>query len=224
MRFVSWVSLLTFSLATVLSTQVQASEGVSLDRTRIVIDGGKVEESLGVINHLKHPVLVQTSFLNASLENSSAFLASPPLYRLDAQRSNRVRVVKVESLPDDVESVFWVQVTFVPTTSIDVQQKVGLGYGQRIKLFYRPKNLQGDCQYVADHLQWNYKDGILSVKNPTKLSISMLRLEIDGKRVNADMVMPQSNFEWKLPNVKSQQFSFKYLDEYGGIRSKEVRF
>ena len=194
-----------------------------MDRTRVVIEGGKTEESLGVLNYLKHPVLVQTSFFTSNNEKSSAFLASPPLYRLDAQRSNRIRIHQVESLPEDIESVFWIQVTFIPTTSSNAQQKMGLGYGQRIKLFYRPKNLQGDCRYVADQLKWDYQNGILFVQNPTKLSISMVRLDINGQSINTQMLMPNSKFQWKLPTKQLQKFSFKYIDEYGGLRTKEVQ-
>ena len=214
---------LMLSISTLSSVQAKEPDGVGLDRTRVVIDGGKAEATLGVSNFLKKPVLVQTSFLDSKKLNSSAFLASPPLYRLDAQSSNRIRILQVESLPDDIESVFWVQVTFIPTTSTTEQRQMGIGYGQRIKLFYRPKNLQGDCRYVADQLKWDFQGGTLSVQNPTKLSISMVTLDLNGKSIDAQMLMPNSKFPWKLPNKQLQGFSFKYIDEYGGLRTKEVQ-
>lgn len=214
---------LMLSISALSSAQAQALDGVTIDRTRVVINGGKAEGTLGVSNFLNKPVLVQTSFLDLKKKKTSAFLASPPLYRLDAQKSNRIRILKVESLPDDVESVFWVQVTFIPTSSTNEQRQMGIGYGQRIKLFYRPKNLQGDCRYVADELKWNYQNGSLSVQNPTKLSISMVKLNLNGQSIDANMLMPNSKFQWKLPNQPLHAFSFQYIDEFGGLRTKEVQ-
>ena len=214
---------LMFSVSTLSPVHAQEIDGVTVDRTRVVIDGGKAEATLGISNFLKQPVLVQTSFLDFDKTKSSSFLASPPLYRLDARRSNRIRIIKVEALPDDVESVFWIQVTFIPTTSKNEQAQMGVGYGQRIKLFYRPKNLQGDCRYVADQLKWDYQGGTLTVQNPTKLSISMVKLNLNGQSIDANMLMPNSKFQWKLPNKQLQGFSFKYIDEYGGLRTKEVQ-
>ena len=214
---------LMLSMSTLSSVHAQVPDGVTIDRTRVVINGGKAEATLGVSNFLNKPVLVQTSFLDLKKENSSVFLASPPLYRLEAQQSNRVRILKVESLPDDVESVFWVQVTFIPTTSSEQQHRMGIGYGQRIKLFYRPKGLLGDCRYVADQLQWKLDNGVLSVQNPTKLSISMIKLDFKDSSIDASMLMPKSSFQWNLSNKEFREFSFQYIDEYGGLRTKEVQ-
>lgn len=214
---------LMLSVSTLSLAQVQGADGVTIDRSRVVIEGGKADATLGVSNFLKQPVLVQTSFLNLKNENSSAFLASPPLYRLEAQQSNRIRILKVESLPDDIESVFKVQVTFIPTTPSGQKSQLGIAYGQRIKLFYRPKGLQGDCRYVADQLKWKLENGILSVQNPTKLSISMIKLDVKGKSIDTTMLMPNSSFQWQLPSKQLSEFSFQYIDEYGGLRTKEVQ-
>lgn len=222
------MSVKGFSIALMALVQgmsfAHASEpvGVSLEATRVVIENGANEGHLGVVNSLQVPVLVHSSFENISGEKSNAFMAIPPLFKLDEKRTSRLRIVKTADLPQDKESVFYINVVSIPSSTNSSGSKLNIGLGQRIKVFYRPKDLVGDCQYAAQHLDWSYSKGVLRVHNPTQLSVSMIDFEVQGKQSKTSMLLPGQQAQWSIKAQKLERLSFRYIDEYGGVRTQEV--
>ena len=193
--------------------------GVSLESTRVVFQEGAKETTLGVSNSLSVPVLVHSSFEQISGEKSNAFMSIPPLFKLDENRTSRLRIAKVAELPQDRESVFFIHVVAIPSGNA----KLNIGLGQRIKVFYRPKGLVGDCEYAARNLSWSFTNGKLIAHNPTQLSVSMIDIDVQGKNTKTSMLLPGDRFELPVKLNKLQGFSFRYIDEYGAIRTQEVQ-
>ena len=192
--------------------------GVSLESTRVVFQEGSNEATLGVSNSLSVPVLVHSSFEQISGEKTNAFMSIPPLFKLDEKRTSRLRIVKTEKLPQDRESVFFIHVVAIPSGNA----KLNIGLGQRIKVFYRPKGLVGDCEYAARNLSWSFTNGNLIAHNPTQLSVSMIDIDVKGKSTKTSMLLPGERLELPVKVNKLQTFSFRYIDEYGAIRTQEV--
>ena len=193
--------------------------GVSLESTRVVFREGANEATLGVSNSLSEPVLVHSSFEHVSGEKSNAFMAIPPLFKLDADRTSRMRIVKVAELPQDRESVFFIHVVSIPSGN----KKLNIGLGQRIKVFYRPKGLVGDCEYAAQNLSWSFTDGKLIAHNPTQLSVSMIDIDVQGTTFKTSMLLSGDRVEFPIKRNRLQRFSFRYIDEYGALRTQEVQ-
>lgn len=222
------MSVKGFSIALMALVQgmsfAHASEpvGVSLQATRVVIENGANEAHLGVTNSLRSPILVHSSFETISGEKSNAFMAIPPLFKLDENRTSRLRIVKTAELPQDKESVFYINVVSIPSSKNTGGSQLNIGLGQRIKVFYRPKNVEGNCQYAAQHLDWSYSKGVLRVNNPTQLSVSMIDFELQGERTKTTMLLPGQQAQWPMKMQKTERISFRYIDEYGGVRTQEV--
>lgn len=66
------------------------------------------------------------------------FIITPPLFRLDPGKNNILRIVNTTpGLPQDRESVYWVNVKAIPSKSDDSENKnvLQIAVRTRIKLF-----------------------------------------------------------------------------------------
>lgn len=200
------------------TTPKDAIEGVNLDRTRVIIDDGKNSSSYGVGNHMAGPVVVSSWVTQLNGKPANQFVVSPSLFQLSSGKTGKGTIRVVSDLPQDRESVFWLVVNTAAAGIESKKNSVSFSLGQRIKVFYRPKGLEGDTHYAAKNLTWSYEAGTLKVKNPTGLSVSISDI-ISSKKSEriASMVMPFSEASWKVPlGAEPQNLSFTFIDEYGG--------
>ena len=184
-----WPVTLIASCAFATSIYAAPIQGIQLDRTRVVIQDGQTESLVGVGSTLSVPSLVKTSFEALDGTPTDNFIAVPPLYRLESNQANRIRILTVKALPTDRESVFYVKVVAYPGEK-ESGNSLRYGIGQRIKLFYRPKGIDYDCKAAVEHLNWRFDRQTLTVNNPTKLSVSMTELQVGNQKIEATMVLP----------------------------------
>lgn len=119
-----------------------AHAGVVTGGTRLIYPGGKKESSLSVTNNDATPYLIQ-SWVESN-KGAALFLLTPPLFRLEGEQQTRLRVIYSGGLPENKESMFWMNIKAIPSS----QAKAGANTLQiaiktRIKLIYRPKSVQG---------------------------------------------------------------------------------
>lgn len=221
--FIKRASISVGLMSVALSACASDAAGVRLDRTRVVFQDGAREAFVGLTNSLSVPVLVRTTFHDLNEKPIDSFMAIPPVYRLDSGKANRIRLVNVAELPQDKESVFYVTVSCFPAAQAQ-ENSIRYALGQRIKLFYRPASVKHDCSYVANQLKWSQEGGYLHVLNPTKVSISMTEVNLGDVKKTVSMLLPGEKSKYKLdkPLKRNQVFSFKYIDEYGGVRTQSV--
>ena len=200
-------------------------EGVGLDRTRVLIENSENEAQLGVLNSLSTPVLVYTSFLDVNGNPVNTFTAVPPIYRMEAKKNNRIRIVRVADLPGDRESVYWVNVVTVPGGEFKSNQ-LKILQGQRIKIFYRPKSINASCHSAAEALRWTIRNNVLKVENPSPVSVSMTQMKIDGSTFKAKMLLPYQHHEWDITGIKpkASEFKFYHVNEHGALQIKSVQW
>ena len=93
-----------------------ANASVSIGGTRLLYDGSKKEASLSVRNPDSNPYLIQSSLDNLD-DNAQKppFVITPPLYRLDGNKENMMRVILTGNLPQNKESMFWLRVKAIPS-------------------------------------------------------------------------------------------------------------
>lgn len=208
----------------------QSPAGVSLGGTRLVYEGNKKETSIIVFSNEedRYPYLIQ-SFVDAAGEkgdrpNASRppFVVTPPLFRLDPGKENVLRVVRVGGdLPDDRESVFWLNVKAIPGTDKSNQDAntLKLSLKNRIKLFYRPGSLvkERDSETFSG-VRFSRKGSALIVSNPTPYFISFSSLRVGGEKIDTDFVMvpPKGESRYLLPpGVKGSAVEWAYITDYG---------
>ncbi|WGS46917.1 fimbria/pilus periplasmic chaperone [Burkholderia sp. JSH-S8] len=159
-----------------------AHAGVVVMGTRVIYPSDEREVSVKLSNQGKSPALVKVWIDNGDEreipENISApFTLTPPIFRLDPQNGQTLRLsyVEGEGLAGDKESMFWLNVLEVPPKPKADRgaNYIHLAYRTRIKLFFRPANLKGEAAEAPANIVWTVKlDGgdkgyALKAENPS---------------------------------------------------------
>jgi len=177
---------LNIFLAAIFMLAFHAQAGISLSQTRLVFEAENKEENLTVRNETDQPILVQ-SWLDGGKDDDKAvpFAVTPPLTKLGAKGQQLLRLLyKGSGLPQDKESVVWLNVQEIPAKS-DASNTLQIAVRQRIKVFYRPSNLMGNVADAPSSLQWQVqKDGkSISVYNPSAYHVSTLQINLGSGSV-----------------------------------------
>ncbi|MDM7011609.1 fimbrial biogenesis chaperone, partial [Klebsiella michiganensis] len=159
-----------------------AHAGVVTGGTRLIYPGGKKESSLSVTNNDATPYLIQ-SWVESN-KGAAPFLLTPPLFRLEGEQQTRLRVIYSGGLPENKESMFWMNIKAIPSS----QAKAGANTLQiaiktRIKLIYRPKSVQGTPEMVTEQLRWTRSGNTLQVMNPTAFYMNFAEVKVGGAEV-----------------------------------------
>lgn len=219
----------TFCLITALfSTMPLSWAGVVVGGTRVIYDSAKKEATIGVLNPEKTtPYLIQSWVENASPTDTSKtpFIITPPLFRLDAGQENTLRIVRTGGqLPEDRESLFWLNIKSIPASSRENTNQLQISVKTRIKLIYRPMALASQASDAYKALTFTRKGNQLQVTNPTAYSIAFYRVSVAGQEIkDAGTVAPFSNLSWPLPAGASGTVSWQIINDFGGISPAESK-
>ena len=218
-----------FAVLLTMSIANAQDGGIQLSTSRLVIDEGNKAISYGVTNHYSLPVLASAVVTTYEGKPTSAFTASPSLYQIQPKTTAQGKVIQLENIPLDKESVFWLNVKTIVANSNEKNRSEGgsLGFAiaQRIKVFYRPKGLNENCHSSADNLIWKKtKNGIKAINN-SKISVSIVEIKSGKEMKNiSDTLLPGNEKEWKVMFKTAEKLEFKYIDEYGNYIDKEIIF
>ena len=202
-----------------------AYTNVMISGTRVIYDGNKREASILVTNNDENrPYLIQ-SFISTDADGKKApFIVTPPLFRLDAGRENILRIMRTGGdLPLDKESVFYLNVKAIPSAQDNMRNVLFITVKTRIKLFYRPKDIQGDAEESYKLLTFRRVGKQLEVKNPTNYYVTINQLKMGNQIVNlndAEMIAPQGISYFHIPAKSSDLISWNSINSYGGISTE----
>lgn len=209
-------------VVSVLST-LPAQAAIALDRTRAIFPGDKKSISLTISNENSvQPYLAQAWLENTQGEKIDTPLSViPPLQRVDAGKKSVIRIndVAASSLPQDRESVFWLNVREIPPAS-DKANVLQVALQTKIKVYYRPAAIISDTLTRWDDQLRLYpeKDGY-RVENPTPYYITLIAIT-GGEKARVDkhfkpvMIEPKSSVR-----VKSTRFATPWvttINDFGG--------
>ncbi|WP_175685420.1 fimbrial biogenesis chaperone [Burkholderia anthina] len=221
-----------------------ADASVVIGATRVVYPEKEREVTVKLTNEGKRPSLVQAwiddGAANALPDESQVpFMLTPPLFRLDPTKGQSLRLIYTkEALPQDKESLFWLNVLDVPPAASDpdAPNMLQLAFRSRIKLFFRPAALQGVADESAEKVSWNFapKSGggyALAAKNPTPYHVTFSKLVVkagDQTWTNAvgGMIAPNSSETFDIGHVQSLpagpiEVDYTFLNDYGsGVTRK----
>ena len=209
-----------FATLTVASAINVAQAGVVIGGTRVIYDGNKKESSLSVNNPDNTPYLIQSwvESPNGGAEKAP-FIITPPLYRLDKGQQNVMRIVRTGNLPEDKESMYWLNIKSIPSAERR-DNTLQIAIKTRIKLIYRPSALKSSsAEELADKLQWRAAGNELQVTNPSQYYINFNEIKVNGAAVeNATYVAPGATARFSLPaSVSHGSLTFKVINDYGGV-------
>ncbi|UAN44792.1 fimbria/pilus periplasmic chaperone [Serratia sp. JSRIV001] len=223
----TWLKTLCLPLL-LTGALAQAAEigGVTVGGTRLIYNGGKKEASLSVTNTDINPYLIQSW---AETQNGGAekapFIITPPLFRLDGNQQNLLRIVRTGgSLPEDRESLYWLNIKSIPAGSKkEGANTLQIAVKTRIKLLYRPQGLKGTPEEVTSKLTWSQSGTQLTVTNPTPFVMNFQQIKVGGRELkDITYVLPMGQATFTLPAGVSGPVSWKLISDYGGTGAEHT--
>ena len=217
MRVLRFCMLLLVIVAIGITT---AHAGVSIGGTRVIYDGGKKEASLSVNNPDAVPYLIQSWIETQSNDVVKApFIITPPLYRLDKGQRNVMRIIRAGNLPEDKESLFWLNIKSIPSAERK-DNTLQIAIKTRIKLIYRPPGLtQSTPDAQVEKLHWKANGKYIQVTNPSAYFINFNEITVAGKRIeDVTFVAPGRSTSFALPTgITGGVITYRIINDYGGI-------
>lgn len=197
-----------------------ANAGVVIGGTRVIYEGNKKEASINVSNQDSIPYLIQ-SWIESPDNHSEKppFIITPPLYRLNQGQKNVERIVMTGELPQDKESLYWLNIKAIPSSD-PKDNTLQIAVKTRIKLIYRPAALHDSLpEALTNQLSWHCQGNQLVVSNPTPVVMNFNEITVGGKSIaNVSYVLPgdKNHFESK-ECAKGHEVIFKIINDYGGM-------
>jgi chaperone protein EcpD len=240
-----------FSRALCAMTVIAASlssayAGITINGTRVVYPADQREVSLSMVNDGKEARLVQawvdSGDASERAESSKApFLITPPMSRVDPGKGQTLRIMftGANNLPQDHETVYWLNILEIPPKpkagSDAAENYLQLAVRSRIKLFYRPKGLQGSPDTAPDQVTWHVvsagKGYTAECTNDTPFNVSFSDLSFKGtpqqESISKGGMCPAKG-KGTFPVTGSPDTSNKLvvtvINDYGGFNAHEASF
>lgn len=201
--------------------------GILLGSTRVVIENGRNEGSVNVHNREDNNYLIQSWVLDKSEVPTDDIALTPPLFKLSANTSNALRIVITKDLPQDRETLYWLNVKFIPSvkkSNLD-NNSLSFALNNRIKIIYRPESLSGESiNQVFEKIIIQKSGNILKIKNPTKYFINISEILINKKNIkNPGYIEPETEISLDLPkNNKNGNLEYIFIDDLGKLNTFSV--
>ncbi|HHD7462686.1 TPA: molecular chaperone [Klebsiella oxytoca] len=234
------LSALTLKAALVLFTllfSLCASSATWINRTRIILSEQNEDVTFSVFNDGDMPALMQLwsdrdNLLDRPETIKMPFLITPPVFRLDAKKSRTVRLQLLKehkALPQNVESLFWLNVLEVPPkrAAPDSSNVLQMAFRTRIKLFYRPASIanasleNGVKQLTTSQVSCGQMQ-CLRLKSTSPLHITLLNITLaNGTKISNlpqdGLIAPLSTLEIPLPTAHGAAAlkEVTWVDDYG---------
>jgi len=239
-------------LSTLVLLAASAHASVIIVGTRVIYPGSARDVSVRLLNRGERPALVQAWLDKGDSKStpdtiSVPFALSPSLARIDPERGQVLRLAYTgEPLPQDKESVFWLNVLEVPPKPTATESAnaniLQFALRTRIKVFYRPKGLKDSPADAARAIQWrvvrNGKTWLAEGRNasPYFVSFSNISLRSDAKASGelatstGGMIAPGETQNFELAEVPgslnpSGQVLLRYtfVDDYGAFVDNDAQ-
>jgi len=217
--------------------------GIFTDGTRVVFKDGYREQSLRLSNQNTYPILVQAWVDDGNTdrvpeEADSPIFTMPPVFTMAPKEIFSVRLVySGESLPQDRESVFWLNLYEIPPNSSLLESastSLVLAVRTQIKVFYRPEKLSLPVSKLIESLHFSIKKsgehGQLVIDNPTPYFATISALQItQGPNVQqraVEMIPPFQQFSSAIdlrtdPQNNSLDIDFAIVDDNGNVSASK---
>ena len=217
------VGVVLSCLASFSYAEGKAIGGVSLGATRVIYPVGAKQVSLSVVNHSKKDRYLISSWVETQAEEKTKnFLVTPPLFVAEPTTENTLRIVNLATnLPQDRESVFWLNVKSIPSVDKAVLEEkniLQLAVLSRIKLFVRPEKLKIAPEDAIEKVKFSKTPDGVVVDNQSPYHISFVNLLLDGGKLDSVMALP---FEkTKISKTSGNKLSYQTVNDYGGVTPK----
>lgn len=202
-----------------------AQAGVALGATRVVYPAGQKQVQLGVTNNDdRSTYLIQSWVENANGGKDGRFVITPPLFAMRGKKENTLRIIDATNnqLPQDRESLFWINVKAIP--SMDKSKlsdnTLQLAIISRIKLYYRPAKLALAPDQAAEKLTFSRNGASLTLTNPTPYYLTVTELNAGSRGLENALVPPMGKTSVRLPPDAGSNITYRTINDYGALTPK----
>ncbi|WP_454724662.1 MULTISPECIES: fimbrial biogenesis chaperone [Cupriavidus] len=232
--------LIAASLAAAGLLAAQAQASVVVAGTRVIFPAQEREVTVRLTNDGKTPALVQSWIDRGDADASPdqidvPFVLTPAMFRLEPGKGQTLRVIySKEPLPQDKESLFWLNVLEVPPKAEvgEDANRLQLAFRTRIKMMFRPAALAGSADDAPSKITWELVHGAtgkgyaLKASNPGPyvVNLASVSLKADGKDLNAGMgfVLPGESRVFPVEGLSAAPSSamsvdYSAINDWGGI-------
>ena len=209
-----------------------AQAGVVIGGTRIVYPEKQSEVQVSLKNKDKDERYLVQSWVSNIDDTKAPFVITPPIYKLEENRKTLLHIIYTgdgESLPQDRESLFIMNVKSVSAIPPELKNKNTLQFAvkTKIKLFWRPEQLSDiDADTASEKLKFHRQGNQLVAKNPTPFYISFSKLTVNGKEVSPPndkmapsaltmMVAPFSEQSFPLSRESRGEVCWTAINDFG---------
>ncbi|WP_241602171.1 molecular chaperone [Rosenbergiella nectarea] len=220
-----------FSSVVLTLCAINAQAGISIDRTRIIVDAAEGSASAELVNNNKElPFLAQSWMENSDHQKiTSPLIVIPPIQRIDPAEKETVQINALpaaKQLPQDRESMFYLNVREIPPKPKHANT-LQLTLQSRIKVFYRPESLKAHMHTKPwqEKLQFTrLSENQWQVSNPTPYYVVLIGLSkdktIDNKKMLTNFsglnLAPFAKAEFRTNQSINDGFNMFYVNDYGG--------
>lgn len=202
-----------------------AQAGVALGATRVIYPADHKQVSLGVnSNDEKNTFLIQSWVENDEGKKDGRFVITPPLFVMQGKKENTLRIIDAtnHSLPQDRESLFWLNVKSIPSADKSAMKAnvLQLAITSRIKLLYRPKGLNPAPDKAPEMLRFRRAAGSLTLVNPTPYFLTVTQLNAGTRILENTMVPPSGEATVKLPADAGADITYQTINDFGALTPK----
>jgi chaperone protein EcpD len=219
-------------------TQVHAA--IVISGTRIIYPSDQKEVSVEMNNAGGVPLLIQSWIDDGNAQSTPdttkvPFVLTPPITRVNGHQGQtlRVRYTGQGSLPQDKESVFWLNVLEVPPSSASGANTLKVAFRSRVKLFYRPIGLQFDLTQSVQKMKWQLRKSanswVIEGTNTSAHYLTFNSVKVGSNTVTlnlaSSMFAPGEHKSLKLKGTPApgiNQVELSAINDYGGINNFQL--
>ena len=215
---ISTIFMVGFGFVSVAQCAIQAMA------SRVIYDGANKAATLGLKNNANQAYMIQAWVEPGTFNQDDVvpFVVTPPLIKIESQKEATLRFIYAgQGLPTDRESQFWISIQEIPPKPSQ-ENILQLAIRSKIKLFYRPIQINISLEDAVKNLKWYVKDQNLYLENNSPLHVTIGDLKLNDqttfvKYMNQDMVEPYSKIEvLKEITFPLKKIEFTYINEFGG--------
>lgn len=216
-----------FCISILMMLSAGASASIVMGNTRVIYNAGAREVTIPITNRSRKPVLVQSWLDNGDITiipsaTKMPFIIIPPITRVDGGATHTLRLypVDITTLPQDRESLMWLNILDVPMKLPDGENKnrLQVALQTRVKLFYRPEGLRGNPETAVQALSWHSSKQGVTVSNSGARYVSLVSVATKSGNWPVDMVAPGESRNFPLPVKAGTPIQVIWIDDNGATQ------
>ncbi|WP_225816860.1 fimbrial biogenesis chaperone [Photorhabdus antumapuensis] len=216
-----------------------AHAGLVLGKTRIIYHQSDRVQNISLQNSGSDVYLIQAAVTpwGSSTSHSSVFIVLPPLFRIEGNSSNVMRIIRTGGdFPTDRESLYSFRINAIPARGMPtgegeankqqegVAASLSISLGMNIKFIYRPDGLSVTPKQAYARLTFTRTGNTVVVTNPTPYYQTFAQLKLDGEKVdlnkNPSMLAPFDQATFSLTGLAGNsggKVTWSMITDAGGV-------